>query len=112
MAFSCPYMVKLGAQIIVFFCVQRSLITELAGQDVGLMPPSFYFWELLLHGFVAKQACLVLWLSKPVFMSDHQITRLVAQLVKNPPCNVGDLGSNPGVGKIPWRRERLLTAVF
>ena len=67
---------------------------------------------LFLGGFVAKQACLVLWLSKPVFMSNHQITRLVAQLVKNPPCNVGDLGSNPGVGKIPWRRERLLTPVF
>ena len=28
-------------------------------------------------------------------------------------CNVGDLGSfNPWVGKIPWRKERLLTPVF
>ena len=27
-------------------------------------------------------------------------------------CNVGDLGLIPGVGKIPWRRERLLTPVF
>ena len=26
---------------------------------------------LLLHGFVAKQACLVLLLSKPAFLSDH-----------------------------------------
>ena len=28
-------------------CVQRLLITELTGQDV-VMPPSFYFWEVLL----------------------------------------------------------------
>ena len=26
---------------------------------------------LLLHGFVAKQACLALWLNKPAFLSDH-----------------------------------------
>ena len=29
---------------------------------------------LLLHGFVAKQACLVLWLSRPTFFSYHQLT--------------------------------------
>ena len=27
-------------------------------------------------------------------------------------CNAGDPGSIPGSGKIPWRRERLPTAVF
>ena len=27
-------------------------------------------------------------------------------------CNGGDLGSIPGLGKIPWRRERLPTPVF
>ena len=27
-------------------------------------------------------------------------------------CNVEDLGLIPGFGKIPWRRERLPTAVF
>ena len=31
---------------------------------------------------------------------------------KGSTCNVGDLGSNPWVGKIPWRRERLPTPVF
>ena len=31
---------------------------------------------------------------------------------KESACNVGDLGSDPWVGKIPWRRERLLTPVF
>ena len=27
-------------------------------------------------------------------------------------CNVGDLGSIPGLGRSPWRRERLPTPVF
>ena len=29
---------------------------------------------LLLHGFVAKQSCLVLWLSKPALLSNHYAT--------------------------------------
>ena len=39
---------------------------------------------------------------------------LVAQLIKESACNVGDLGSNPRPwdGKIPWRREWLPTPVF
>ena len=31
---------------------------------------------------------------------------------KDSTCNAGDLGSIPGFGKIPWRRERLPTPVF
>ena len=31
---------------------------------------------------------------------------------KESACNGGDLGSMIGVGKIPWRRERLPTPVF
>ena len=31
---------------------------------------------------------------------------------KESTCNTGDLGSIPGLGKIPWRREKLLTPVF
>ena len=27
-------------------------------------------------------------------------------------CNVGDLGSTPGLGRYPWRGERLPTPVF
>ena len=37
---------------------------------------------------------------------------LVAQLVKEPACNVGELGSISQVGEIPWRRERLPTPAF
>ena len=36
---------------------------------------------------------------------------LVTQLVKNPPA-VQETWSDPWVGKIPWRRERLPTLVF
>ena len=56
-----------------FMCVESlSYLAELTGQDVGLMPPLFYclgtcLWHLF-HSFVAKEACLVLWLSKPVFL--------------------------------------------
>ena len=31
---------------------------------------------------------------------------------KESTCNVGDLGSIPGLGRFPWRRERLPTPVF
>ena len=31
---------------------------------------------------------------------------------KNSSCNAGDLGFNPWVGKIPWKREGLPTPVF
>ena len=38
---------------------------------------------------------------------------LVAQMVKNlPAIEPGGLGSNPGSGRIPWRREWLPTPVF
>ena len=36
---------------------------------------------------------------------------LLAQLAKNP-LNCGRPGFNPWVGKVPWRREQLLTPVF
>ena len=38
---------------------------------------------------------------------------LVAQIVKNPPAmQFRRTSSIPGLGKIPWRRERLPTSVF
>ena len=36
----------------------------------------------------------------------------MAQLVKNPPANVGDLGLIPGLERFPWRRDQLLIPVF
>ena len=36
----------------------------------------------------------------------------MAQLVKESACNIGDLGSISGVGKIPWRREWQPIPVF
>ena len=52
-------------------CPRNHPLGELVGQGVGLMLPLFYCFRvclmLLLHGFVAKQACLVLWLNKSTF---------------------------------------------
>ena len=31
---------------------------------------------------------------------------------KESACSTGDLGSIPGLGRFPWRRERLPTPVF
>ena len=46
----------------------------------GLMPPLFHCLgaglRLLFQGFVAKQTCLVLWLSKPTFLSNRYLTGL------------------------------------
>ena len=33
-------------------------------------------------------------------------------MVKNPPTSAGDVGFNPWVGKIPWRKKRQPTPVF
>ena len=33
-------------------------------------------------------------------------------MVKNPPANAGDVGSNPGSGRFPWRRKWQRTPVF
>ena len=33
-------------------------------------------------------------------------------VVKNPPANVGDLGSIPGLGRFPWRRAWQPTPVL
>ena len=52
-------------------------LSKLTGQDVGFMPPLLRLGAclmLLLHGFVTKQACLVLWLSKPALFSNHKLT--------------------------------------
>ena len=56
-------------------CLRNHSLTEFTGQDVCFIPPLFSYLGaclmLLLHGFVAKQACLVLWLSKPPFVSSY-----------------------------------------
>ena len=36
----------------------------------------------------------------------------MAQTVKASACNAGDLGSNPGLGRSPWRRKWQPTPVF
>ena len=73
-------MVTLGPQITVSLCGQRACprghsLTELPRQHVELMPSLLYSLGarlgLLRPGFVAKQACLALWLSEPALLSDR-----------------------------------------
>ena len=72
-------MVKLGPQLL-FFDVCREhvlgLINALSswavhGSHATVVSLFGACHMLLLRGFVAKQACLVLWLSKPAFLSKH-----------------------------------------
>ena len=70
--FSCSYMIKLGPQITVFYVWREHVLISWATEwDEGFMPLLFHCFEaclvLLLCGFVAKQACLVLWLNKFFF---------------------------------------------
>ena len=48
-------------------------------------------------------------------MQSFCVQLFVVLVVRNPPVSAGDLrdvGSIPGVGKIPWRREWQSTPVF
>ena len=99
------------------------------------MPPLFHCLGaclvLLLPSFLVKQACLVLWLSKPALLSNHYLTGasyiffyvqslsginyLITHFVplgftdgsagKEPACNMGDLGSVPRLGRSPEERK-------
>ena len=71
-------MVKLGPQIIAFYvCIVFVLgIIILAHWALcSSHPPLFYCLGarlvFLLPDFVVKQACLILWLSKPGFLRDY-----------------------------------------
>ena len=66
----------------------------------------------LLTDFLPTLPC------RPNFLGETTIdswASLVAQPVKNPPANAGDIkrcGFNPWDGKIPWRREWQPTLIF
>ena len=45
-------------------------------------------------------------------LSNHSMGFPCGSAGKESACNVGDLGSIPGLRKFPWRRERLSTPVF
>ena len=47
-----------------------------------------------------------------IYLSLHLLSFSGSSDGKEPACNAGDLGSIPGLGKIPWRREQLPTPVF
>ena len=78
--FSRPYRVKLGPQIIVLHvCREHVLGISNFLSSLGSLWVSRHHCVivlgsgpmLLLPGFIAKPACLVLWLSKPAPLSNH-----------------------------------------
>ena len=81
--FSCPYMVRLGPPIIVFYvCREHVLGIINLLSSMGRIRVSFHnhfiggghvscFCCIFFFFFFAKQACLVLWLSKSSFLSNH-----------------------------------------
>ena len=75
--------------------------TEVTGQQHGF--PIIY-WAATMIGRKRKGVHFVIY---STFLWASQ----VAQLVKNPP-QCGRLRFDSGVGKIPWRRDRLPTPVF
>ena len=56
------------------------------------MPPLFYCFGaclvLLLCGFIAKKACLVVWLGKLAFLSYHELTRVFVFLDFQSPSGI------------------------
>ena len=62
--------------------------------------PGFQFWwPFLTRGRLDRSLGLLL-------------SSLVSQLVKESACIEGNLSSIPGLGRFPWRRERLPTPMF
>ena len=55
---------------------------------------------------------LLLLLRKKHFSSALLLVFSCGSSGKESACNVGDLGSVPGLGRFPWRREQLPTPVF
>ena len=62
------------------------------------------FWGMF-HASFAKQACLILWLSKPAFLSDHYLmvseSPLKFPLYRSQPCN----GISKLTSWLSWRRQ-------
>ena len=59
-----------------FFTSARAHSRDYSLSSLGRMCVSchhcFIVWgHVLLYGFIAKQACLILWLSKPAFLNNH-----------------------------------------
>ena len=47
-----------------------------------------------------------------MYLTDKYISVCDSSADKKSACNAGDPGSIPGLGRLPWTRERLPTPVF
>ena len=76
-------------------------------------------WACSLSGNVEKQnisrVYLLLWLCQPSTIKNRNSESYhfpCGSAGKESACNAGDLGLNPGLGRFPWRKERLPIPVF
>ena len=75
---------------------------------ISFLPTFILFFPSSNHTWYT---CFWLYYWLTIFPYVHRAS-LVAQMVKNLPAMWEDLGSIPGLGKFPWRREWLPTPVF
>ena len=73
--------------------------------------------KLLKDEIILNLKCSILNLKKSITCNRNkvlpsQVSFPCGSAGKESPCSAGDLGSIPGVGKIPWRREQLPTPAF
>ena len=80
------------------------------GQGVARYLVKHYFWVCLWRGFQKRLTLEFIDWVKQIWVGITQLMR--AEQNKEPTCNGGDLGSNPWVGKISWRRAWQPTSVF
>ena len=80
--------------------IQASLIAQLVKNWPAMQETHFDSWVRKIH-WEKDRVPTPVFLGFPCGSTD-----------KESACNVGDLGSIPGLGRFPWRRERLATPVF
>ena len=83
------------------------------GKGAGLKEQNVELGPLSDLLFVSRRAC---WPGRCIchilnLLLPYTSASIVAQMAKNPPA-VQETGSNPWVGKIPWRREWPHTPAF
>ena len=87
--------------------VMNLMIPEISGRNFllvvsVLMEDFFFFFKIVCNSHNVLELY-------QTFIENQEV---VAQLVKQSACNAGDLGSILGLGRFPWRREKLPTPVF
>ena len=90
-------------------------ISFLGTYSEDLLFPLCLYSNITSRWSLATQTEIVIQLSSfllILFFSSFSLGFSGSSAGKESACNLGDLGLIPGLGKMPWRRERLPTPVF